>query len=587
MPVSLWSALPAVRTLLLGCLLFPISCLDDGDARPGRDPVEERSITELQADLSAGRVSSAALVDAYLQRIEELDDSGPLLNAVIAKNPLARAQAVELDAERARGGSRGALHGIPILVKDNIETADPMPTTAGSLALQNNLTLRDAPIVARLRAAGAIVLGKANLSEWANIRSNKSISGWSAIGGLTRNPHALDRSACGSSAGSGAAVAASLSAAAIGTDTSGSIICPAAVNGVVGLKPTVGLLSRRHIVPISRSQDSPGPMGRSVADVAIMLTAMAGSDPEDPATRLADQHKRDYLAELHLDALRGKRLGVLAFLLDNDVDVTAAFKAARRVLEDAGAELVDINEAPALGAIERFQDTVILTELKADLEGYLEALPSDVPHRTLAELIAFNQQNAGAELSLFGQELFLAANGTAGLDNPRYRTVVVEAKRAAGPDGIDALLAAHRVDALVGPTSGPAWVTATNHGAGSFNSYTLLAAVAGYPQLTVPMGDVGGLPVGLSFIGTAWSEPRLLGFAHAYEQRAHARRAPTYVAVMGKSRHRWQRLQRRAMSPMGGVAALGTGLITLAFGGVFLRRRRARALSAGRSTGTG
>jgi amidase len=575
---------PALLALL--AVIFTASCSHQGEA-PRRHAahvvpgalVEEKSIVDLQAELVAGRVSSVQLVEAYFARIDALDDAGPEVNAVLARNPHALRDAAALDAERALLGARGPLHGIPILIKDNIETADPMPTTAGSLALEHNLSLRDAPIVARLRAQGAVILGKTNLSEWANIRSNKSISGWSAVGGLTRNPYSLDRSACGSSAGSGAAVAASLAAAALGTDTSGSIICPATVNGVVGLKPTVGLLSRRHIVPISRSQDSPGPLGRTVADVAVMLTATAGSDPADPATAQADAHTHDYVAGLRLDALEGKRLGVLRFLLDNDADVDAEFDEACDVLEDAGAELVDIDEGPELDTLRGYQDTIVLTELKADLNTYLAGTPPAVKSRTLGELIAFNQRHAEAEMRHFDQELFHLAEGTFGLDNPRYLEVQAAARRGAGPEGIDALLARYRVDALIGPTAGQAWVLDSKQGAGSFNLYAMLAAVAGYPQLTVPMGDVGGLPVGVSFIGTAWSEADLLAYGYAFEQRAEARLPPTYVAVIGERPRRLQRLKRRLLGAEGAIA----GLVTLALGAALVvhrrRRRRTPALA--------
>jgi amidase len=580
-----WSRARTAGALRLGLVsaLLATACPASPPAVQGPAPVEERSIAELQAELSAGRATSVQLVDAYLARIAALDHGGPTISAVLSLNPRARDDAQALDVERAQRGPRGPLHGIPILIKDNIETADPLATTAGSLALADNRTGRDAPIVARLRSAGAVILGKANLSEWANMRSSSSISGWSALGGLTKNPYSLDRTACGSSAGSGAAVAASLAAAALGTDTSGSIICPAAVNGTVGLKPTVGLLSRRHIVPISHSQDAPGPLGRSVADVALLLSITAGTDAEDEATLAADAHKRDYLAALRLDALQGKRLGVLTFLLDGEGELDALFADARALLREAGAELVDIAQGPSLDAIRAYQTTILTTELKADLARYFATLPASAGPRTLADLIAFNQQHAAEEMPLFAQDLFLLAEQTRGLDDPGYRAAVPAARRAAGPEGIDALLARHHVDALVGPTAGPAWVNATNRGAGGFNLYTTLAAVAGYPQLTVPMGEVGGLPVGISFIGTAWSEADLLAFGHAYEQRAHARRPPTYVAAISAWPYREQRARRWLRGPRALVVVLALALPAL-FVARALRRRR---LSAGRSARTG
>ncbi|MFO0756689.1 MAG: amidase [Byssovorax sp.] len=549
---------------------------------PGRDAVEEKTIAELQADLTAGRTTSVALVDAYLQRIDRLDDAGPTLNAVLAKNPRARDDAASLDAERKAKGPRGPLHGIPILVKDNIETADPMPTTAGSLALAENVTMRDAPIVARLRAAGAIILGKTNLSEWANMRSNESISGWSAIGGLTKNPYALDRNACGSSSGSGAAVAASLGAAALGTDTSGSIICPSAVSGVVGLSPTVGLLSRTHLVPVSRTQDAPGPIGRTVADAAALLTVMAGSDPLDPATAEADAHKQDYSAALRLDALRGKRVGLLAFLLDNDPDLDLEMEDAIDVLRDAGAEVVRIDQGPDIAPLQERQAIILLTEMRVDLNRYLETAAPAVRCRSLADLIAFNEKNAPAELALFGQDLLRQAEATRGLDDPRYKAALVYAEAAAGPGGIDRLLAEHEVDVLVGPTAGRAWENKTLLGAGSFNLYATLSSVAGYPQLTVPMGDIMGLPVGLSFIGPAWSDGALLGYGYAYEQRAHARIRPTYAPTVSERGRTRARIVRRLAGWPGALG--GAGILAVGLGAVLVRRRARRPVKRASSS---
>lgn len=494
-----------------------------------RYDVEEKPIAELQADMTSGVVTSEQLVQAYLDRIARMDDAGPGLNAVLSLNPNALADARALDQERAQGRVRGPLHGVPILIKDNIETADPIPTTAGSLALAQNLTQRDAPIVARLRAAGAVILGKTNLSEWANIRSSDSTSGWSAVGGLTRNPYALDRSACGSSSGSGTAAAASLAAITIGTETDGSIVCPSAANGLVGIKPTIGLVSRTHVVPISHSQDTPGPMGRTVADVAAVLTVIAGTDAADAATAEADARRTDYVAALDANALAGRRIGVLRFQAGFHPGVDAQFERALAHLREAGTEVVEIAEAPpganGLGADEI---VILLTELKTDLNAYLAITPAAVTTRTLADVIRFNTQTP-AETALFGQELFERAEATGGLQSQPYVAARARAQRNAA-QAIDTMLAGNRVDALVAPTLGAAWtidVVNGDHFVGGGASR--LPAVAGYPHVTVPMGQVSGLPVGLSLIGERWSEAKLLAFAFAYEQRAQGRTRPTYA----------------------------------------------------------
>ncbi|HET7754677.1 MAG TPA: amidase [Anaeromyxobacteraceae bacterium] len=515
--------------LLVGCL----ATLSAGCAttRPGgHAAVEERSLAGLGHELASGRTTSVALVDAYLERIDRVDRKGPALRSVLAVNPAARDQARALDEERAAGRIRGPLHGIPLLVKDNVETADPLPTTAGSLALAANVTGRDAPLVARLRDAGAIVLGKTTLSEWANIRSMHSTSGWSAVGGLTRSPHALDRNACGSSTGSAVAVAASLAAGAVGTETDGSITCPASLNGVVGLKPTVGLVSRTHVVPISHSQDTAGPMARTVEDAALLLAAMAGTDPADRATAEADARKRDYVAALDPGALRGRRIGVMRWRTGDLPEVDALFDRALGVLRGAGAELVDVAESGVpeeLGALEL---QILLTELHADLDAYLATTPAAVKTRTLADVIAFNAEHARAELPLFGQDLFEKSVAAKGLSDPEYVKALERARRMAGADGIDRLLRENRVTMLVGPSTGPAWMTDLVNGDQTVDgSSSALPAIAGYPHLSVPMGEVKGLPVGLSFIGPAWSEAELLGCGYAYEQLARARPIPTYA----------------------------------------------------------
>jgi amidase len=423
---------------------------------------------------------------------------------------------------------RGPLHGIPILVKDNIETADPLATTAGSLALEANLTGRDAPLIARLRKGGAVILGKANLSEWANIRSSQSTSGWSAMGGLTRNPYVLDRNACGSSSGSGAGVAANLAAAAIGTETDGSITCPAAINGLVGIKPTVGLVSRAHIVPISHTQDTAGPMTRTVADAALLLTLMAGSDSADAATKDADKHKADYTAVLDAGALEGKRIGVLAFLKGYNAATDRAFAQAIDTIKAAGAAIVDIEKFENLDKINEAEILVLLHDLKADLNAYLATTPAAVTARTLKDIIAFNAATP-AELALFGQDLFEKAEQTKGLDDPDYVKAAALAKRLAGVEGIDKLLAEHRLDALIAPTTGPAWTIDVVTGDHYLGAASTLPAVAGYPHITVPMGEARGLPLGLSFVGPAWSEAKLIALAYAFEQRAKARKPPRFL----------------------------------------------------------
>ncbi len=491
-----------------------------------RDLVEERSIGDLQAMMTAGRASSADLVRAYLKRIAAMDRKGPALHSVIALNPDAVAQAKALDAERRAGRVRGPLHGVPVLIKDNIETADRVPTTAGSLALKDNLTRRDAPLVAALRAAGAVILGKTNLSEWANIRSSRSMSGWSAVGGLVRNPYALDRTACGSSSGSGVAVAASFAAAAVGTETDGSILCPSSMNGLVGLKPTVGLVSRTHVVPISHSQDTPGPMARSVRDAAVMLSAMAASDPADPAT--AGTMVRDYAAGLSTSALSGLRVAVLR--PEMAPELAARFDAALEVLRAAGAVLVPV-ERPSRDGLGAAESLVLHTELKADLDAYLATTPPTVAARTLDQLIAFNKANAAAEMPYFGQETFEEAAQTKGLDDPTYKAARAKSLRMAGTEGIDAMLAHANATVLVQPAYGAAWISdPVNGDQYDGPSASQLPAVAGYPDLTVPMGLVRGLSVGLSFVATSGGDAVVLGAGYAYEQRAQARTPPSYRA---------------------------------------------------------
>ena len=489
--------------------------------------VVEKDIATLQADLAAHRITSAELVRLYEQRIAALDGAGPHLNSVLILNPDALAQARALDAERAVKGARGPLHGIPILVKDNIETADPMPTTAGSLALAGNITHRDAPVVARLRAAGAIILGKTNLSEWANIRSTHSISGWSGIGGLTHNPYVLDRSTCGSSAGSGAAVAASLAAAALGTETNGSLVCPGSFNGIVALKPTVGLVSRTHVIPISHTQDTAGPMTRTVADAALLLDAMAGSDPEDAATALADANRRPYVAALAKGALSGKRLGVV--IPPGITSVDRLFAGALAILRGAGAEIVPVPDFTGPADMMPNQALVLNFELKNDMAAYLATLPPGGP-KTLADLIAFNAASP-RELAVFGQERFEMAAQTGTLSDPVYRKAH-DLLRAGTRALLDSTFKAYRLDALIRPTAEPAFRVDTARGDNIGGSAADVPAMAGYPHLTVPMGAVDGLPVGLSFIGPAWSESLLLALGADFERHAAARRPPQFLPTL-------------------------------------------------------
>ena len=487
-----------------------------------------KSVTELADAQSQGRVSSLQLVDAYLARIRKFDRAGPALHSVLAINPSARAQARALDRERAAGQVRGPLHGIPILIKDNIETADPLPTTAGSLALADNVSGRDAPLVARLRAAGAVILGKANLSEWANIRASVSVSGWSAVGGQTRNPYAPERSACGSSSGSAAAVAASLAAAAVGTETDGSITCPASLNGLVGIKPTVGLVSRTHVVPISHSQDTPGPITHTVADATLLLGVMAGTDPLDEATRDSAAHEQELSDTRASRGLNGVRIGVWP-IAGAPPAIRDLFAATVKRLAAAGATVIEV-EAPAdadkLGDMEL---TVMLTELKADLEAYLATTPPAVTVRTLADVVAFDREHAAEEMPYFEQDLFERAVTTGGLQDPQYLKALESNRLAAGRDGLDRILASQQLQVVIAPTQGPAFlIDPVNGDAINWSGPGNLPAIAGYPHLTLPMGMVKGLPVGLSVMGPAWSDARLLAVGGAIEQLLGPVAAPTY-----------------------------------------------------------
>ena len=497
------------KHLLAVALALPISaCVGASPPEPiAAAPHTERNAAEQAA--------------FYLQRIASLDDAGPQLNAVISTNPNAPVEAAA--AERAGL----PLAGRTVLVKDNIETRE-LPTTAGSLALEANITRRDAPLIAKLRAAGGVVLGKANLSEWANIRSNNSTSGWSAMGGLVRNPHAIDRNACGSSSGSAASVAANLAWAAIGTETDGSITCPASVNGVVALKPTVGLVSRTHVVPISHSQDTAGPMARSVADVALLLTAVAGSDPADAVTAGADRRRTEYHSGLGTASVAGVRIGVMRNQVGEREDVTRLFEQALADLRSAGAIPVEITFEPQ-SEMYRDEFEVLLYELRTGMDEYLSSLPGEGLPGSLADLVAFNKAQAASEMRWFGQELFeLALTKT---DEAAYRAARENSRRLAGEEGIDRLLREHDVQFLIAPTTGPAWASDLVNGdnfSGGIGAGSL-AAIAGHPHLTVPMGHVEGLPVGLSMIGARWADHAVLTAGAAYERaRTSPLLAPTY-----------------------------------------------------------
>lgn len=488
----------------------------------------EATITQVGQQMAAGRLSARSLAAAYLQRIEAIDRAGPKLNSVIELNPDALKIAGELDRERKAGHARGPLHGIPILLKDNIATADRMQTTAGSLALVGAKAPRDAALVTRLRSAGAVILGKANLSEWANFRSTRSTSGWSGRGGLTRHPYALDRNPSGSSSGSAAAVAANLAIAAIGTETDGSIVSPASRNGVVGVKPTVGLISRDGIVPISHSQDTAGPIARTVADAAVLLTAMTGVDPRDVATRDAKWHA-NYAQALDAEALRGARIGVArGYIVSND-RVRRLFTDALETMRSRGAEVIDPVSLPLRPTYGDAEFEVLLHEFKSGLNAYLAEFAPGAAIRTLAELIDFNEQHQTREMPHFGQELLTLAEARGGLESPVYCEALAKANKAAREDGIDKAVSEHELDALVAPSGGPAWLTDLINGDFSTGGFSSLAAIAGYPHITVPMGAVNGLPVGLSIVGPAWSESTLFNIAYAYEQATRHRKAPTFA----------------------------------------------------------
>lgn len=491
------------------------------------------TIAELGTGLASGRWTTLRLVELYLERIEAVDRGARGTNAVAEPNPDAFRDAERLDRERLNRRAKGPLHGIPILVKDNVDTADGMKTTAGSLALAESRAARDAFLVERLRQAGALILGKSNLSEWANFRSTRSSSGWSGRGGQVRNPYALDRNPCGSSSGSGVAPAADLCAAAVGTETDGSITCPASVNGVVGLKPTLGRISRGGVIPIAHSQDTAGPMARTVQDAALLLAAMVGADLRDPATAGSAAHPLpDFRTALRDDALAGARLGVARNFFGWHPEIDRQMVDVLALLRSLGAELVDPAEIPHKGDYDDAEYEVLLYEFKHGLNSYLGALPERGQPRTLAALIDFNRAQAAREMPWFGQEIFEAAEAKGPLTDAAYGKALDDCRRLSRAEGIDAVLGAHRLDALVCPTMGPAYLIDWLNGDHYGGSATTPCAVAGYPHLTVPAGFVHGLPWGLSFMGPAWSDARLLAYGHAFERASAARRAPTFAPTL-------------------------------------------------------
>lgn len=498
--------------------------------------LEEATIASLQQRMQSGQDTARSIAEKYLARIDAIDRNGPAIRSVIETNPDALTIADRLDAERKSGRTRGPLHGIPVLIKDNIATADGMMTTAGSLALAGVKPPKDAFIVTRLREAGAVILGKTNLSEWANFRSTHSTSGWSGRGGLSRNPYALDRNTSGSSSGSGAAVAANLAAAAVGTETDGSIVSPSNTNGIVGIKPTLGLLSRTGIVPIAHSQDTAGPMARTVADAAALLGAMAGSDPEDAATAASSRRgSRDYSAALDANGLKGARLGIVRNRLwGYSPGMDRIAEQAIADMKKQGAVIVDPANIPTLGQFDDTEFDVLLYEFKADLNKYLTWLGAASPVHSLKEIIAFNETHAAEELPYFGQEIMTMSEKKGPLTDPKYRAALTKNHRLSRTLGIDAVVTRNKLDALVAPTGGPAWLIDLvngDSGTASAPGPSTVTSVAGYPHITVPAGYFRGLPVGISFFGRAWSEKTLLRLAYAYEQATKHRRPPTFAAT--------------------------------------------------------
>ncbi|MBA3516011.1 MAG: amidase [Pyrinomonadaceae bacterium] len=491
---------------------------------------DELSIAGLQEGMKSGKLSARTITRKYLERIEDIDKRGPAINSVIEINPDAMAIAEAMDRERKEYRARGPLHGIPILIKDNIDTADRMMTTAGSLVLLASTPSQDAFVARRLRESGAVILGKTNLSEWANFRSNHSSSGWSGRGGQTRNPYVLDRNPCGSSSGSGAATAANLCAAAIGTETDGSIVCPSSTNSLVGIKPTLGLVSRSGIIPIAHSQDTAGPMARTVADAALLLGALTGIDSRDTATRSSrGKSHSDYTRFLDKDGLRGARIGVARAYFNFNDQVDKRMEELIKEIKKLGALVIDPTDIPTKGKFDDSEFEVLLYEFKADLNAYLAGLGAKAPVRSLKEIIEFNEKNRDKEMPYFGQDIFIKAQEKGPLTDKKYLQALRKNHLLSRGQGIDSVMGQHRLDALIAPTGGPAWPTDWANGDHFTGGYSSASAVAGYPHITVPAGYIFGLPFGISFFGASYSEPKLIKYAYAFEQATKVRRAPRFL----------------------------------------------------------
>src|ERR1051325_9446865 len=525
-----------LQTTAASCVLAsvnPVSAISATESEASAvaaSDLDELTITDLQGALQSGKYTSRQFVEKYLDRIKNIDRNGAGLNSVIEVNPDAESIAANLDRERKERGARGPLHGIPILIKDNIDTADRMMTTAGSLALVGSKPSQDAFVAKRLRDAGAIILGKTNLSEWANFRSNHSSSGWSGRGGQTKNPYALDRNPCGSSSGSGAAVAANLCAAAIGTETDGSVVCPSSANSLVGIKPTVGLISRAGIIPISHSQDTAGPMARTVRDAALLLGALTGVDPRDEATNASRGDSfTDYTQFLDREGLRGMRLGIARKYFGFNEHVDKLLNDRLAEMKRLGAIIVDPADIPTQGKFDDSEFEVLLYEFKADLNAYLAGLGPQAPVRTLKDVIEFNEKNHAREMPYFGQDIMTKAEAKGPLTSKPYLQALQKNHLLTRVQGIDFVMKKNRLDALVAPTGGPAWPTDWINGDHFTGGYSSASAIAGYPRVTVPAGYVFGLPVGISFFGGAYSEPKLIKIAYAFEQATKARRAPKFL----------------------------------------------------------
>ncbi|HEV2289498.1 MAG TPA: amidase [Candidatus Acidoferrales bacterium] len=494
--------------------------------------LDEITVAELQGGISSGKFTAHSIVQKYLDRIAEIDKQGPGVNSVIELNPDALSIADSLDAERKSKGPRGPLHGIPVLIKDNIGTADRMMTTAGSLALSGFTPTKDSGVARRLREGGAVILGKTNLSEWANFRSRHSSSGWSGRGGQTHNPYAIDRNPCGSSSGSGAAASANLAAITIGTETDGSVVCPSSANGVVGIKPTVGLVSRAGIIPISHSQDTAGPICRTVADAAALLSAIASVDPDDPATKNpARKAEPDYTKFLDRSGLRGARIGVVRELFGFSEKLAPIMKSALDAIKSEGAVLIDPVEISSLGKLGENENTVLQYEFKSDMRAYFAQFPN-APMHSLQDIIEFNERNSDKELLYFGQNIMIESEKRGPLTDKAYLDALEKNHRLAREEGIDAAMNKHNLDALIAPTAGPTWVTDLVDGDHGFGGSSSLPAVAGYPHVTVPAGFIFGLPVGISFFGRAWSESALIKIAYAFEQTTHVRKPPKFLPTV-------------------------------------------------------